>query len=127
MLYKLQDLALYIFELIYLIGLNSFQLTKAIFTKKDVKEKQVIFAGDLSDLGFHKIGILICNRTIKKEPDFPRAYFERAMAKLELNRYDESILDFKKCLELDSDYPGAKQWLQNSLEFKEKSNNQFKE
>jgi tetratricopeptide (TPR) repeat protein len=46
------------------------------------------------------------NQTIALEPDEASTYFERAGCYFDLRKYDQAILDYKKCLALNEKYAG---------------------
>ena len=80
----------------------------------DTYDAKVIFAGDLSDLGGHRLASFWLGRLIASAPGRPRAYFERGMALLELHNDAAALKDFERCLSIDANFPGAKDWYERT-------------
>lgn len=78
-------------------------------------ELEIIKAIDYSDNGDYKIAIDICTEILKSNLDYDRAYFERAMAYLNLDKDNLAINDFKKLMQINPDYPGARDWYSKTL------------
>ncbi len=78
-------------------------------------ETEIIKAIDYSDNEEYQMAIDICTGLIKSNSNYDRAYFERAMAYLNLNKDNLAINDFKKLLQLNPEYPGAKDWYSRTL------------
>lgn len=65
---------------------------------------------NLSDEECYAEAIALLNRAISIDPLVPQAYFERGMAYLNLNQDAEAAADFDRALDLDPDFPGARDW-----------------
>lgn len=78
-------------------------------------ETKIIRAIDYSDNENYQKTIDICTEIIKSNPNYDRAYFERAMAYLNIDKDNLAIADFKKLLHLNPEYPGAKDWYSRTL------------
>ena len=78
-------------------------------------EREIIKAIDYSDNEDYQKAIDICTEIINSNPNYDRAYFERAMAYLNMDKDNLAIVDFKKLLELSPEYPGAKDWYSRTL------------
>ncbi len=59
--------------------------------------------------------IRLCGKLIKEYPEYPDAYFERAMARMGQDKDKQALPDFEKVLELAPDFPGAKDWYARAL------------
>jgi len=78
-------------------------------------DKEIIKAIDYSDSEEYQEAIDICTEIINSNSNYDRAYFERAMAYLNIDKDNLAITDFKKLLQLTPDYPGAKDWYSRTL------------
>jgi len=78
-------------------------------------ETEIIKAIDYSDNEEYQKAIDICTEIVNSNPNYDRAYFERAMAYLNVDRDNLAIADFKKLLEISPEYPGAKDWYSRTL------------
>lgn len=78
-------------------------------------DKEIIKAIDYSDHEDYQKAIDLCTAIINANSNYDRAYFERAMAYLNIGKDNLAIIDFKKLLELTPDYPGAKNWYSRTL------------
>jgi hypothetical protein len=63
---------------------------------------------DRSDDGDYEAALALLTRAVAADPANPRAYHERAMALLNLDRDREALPDFDRALELDPKFPGAR-------------------
>lgn len=90
------------------------RIAKAVATGGDVYDAKVIAASDVSDLGGHRIAVHWLSRLINSNPTKPRAYFERALAKLELQDKHAAVKDLERCLQIDPAFPGAKDWYERA-------------
>lgn len=78
-------------------------------------DSEIIKAIDYSDNENYQKAIDICTAIINSNPNYDRAYFERAMAYLNLDKDNLAINDFKKLIQLNPEYPGAKDWYSRTL------------
>lgn len=78
-------------------------------------DTEIIKAIDYSDNKDYQKAIEICTDIVNSNPNYDRAYFERAMAYLNIDKDNLAIIDFKKLLELSPEYPGAKDWYSRTL------------
>lgn len=78
-------------------------------------ETEILRAIDYSDNEEYQSAIEVCTKIINSNPNYDRAYFERAMAYLNINKDNLAIVDFKKLMELNPTYPGAKDWYSKTL------------
>ncbi|GAB1858422.1 hypothetical protein MHTCC0001_32590 [Flavobacteriaceae bacterium MHTCC 0001] len=78
-------------------------------------EAEIIKAIDFSDNEEYQKAIEVCTKIINSNPNYDRAYFERAMAYLNIDKDNLAIVDFKKVLQLNPEYPGAKDWYSRTL------------
>jgi hypothetical protein len=70
---------------------------------------------DLSGEGEHEAAIELLTRAIAIDATKPQAFFERAIALLDLEQDREALLDLDKALELDPRFPGARDWRARTL------------
>ncbi|MEO1272229.1 MAG: tetratricopeptide repeat protein [Myxococcota bacterium] len=70
---------------------------------------------DLSDAEKWTAAIVAFDRAIAISPDFAQAWFERGMAKLNLDRDAEAIADFDRALAIQPNFPGALDWRSHAL------------
>lgn len=78
-------------------------------------DTEIIRAIDYSDNEDYQKAIDICTEIVNSNPNYDRAYFERAMAYLNIDKDNLAINDFKKLLQLNPKYPGAKSWYSKTL------------
>jgi tetratricopeptide (TPR) repeat protein len=78
-------------------------------------ETEIIKAIDYSDNEDYQKAIDICTEIVNSNPNYDRAYFERAMVYLNIDKDNLAIIDFKKLMELNPEYPGAKDWYSRTL------------
>jgi len=78
-------------------------------------DTEIIKAINYSDNEYYQKAIDICTEIVNSNPNYDRAYFERAMAYLNIDKDNLAIVDFKKLLELNPEYPGAKDWYSRTL------------
>lgn len=78
-------------------------------------DTEIIRAIDYSDNEDYQKAIDICTEIVNSNPDYDRAYFERAMAYLNIDKDHLAINDFKKLLQLNPEYPGVKDWYSRVL------------
>jgi tetratricopeptide (TPR) repeat protein len=83
--------------------------------KPRTKEEEFFHAMKLADAGKHAKAIEAYTALIEKYPDYDRPYNERAMTRLHLNQNEEAVADFRRCLAINPDYPGARDWLARTL------------
>jgi len=81
----------------------------------DAATRLIHKAIDRSDDGDYEGALKLLGRAIKADPANPQAYFERAMALLNMSRDREALADFDRALELDSVFPGARSWRARTL------------
>lgn len=70
---------------------------------------------DRSDDEDYSGAIELLTRAIEADPGNPRAFHERAMALLNLDKNHEALSDFTRALELDPKFPGARDWRARTL------------
>ncbi len=78
-------------------------------------DAEIIKAIDYSDNEEYQMAIAVCTDIIKSDSNYDRAYFERAMALLNLEKDYLALIDFKKLLDLNPEYPGGKDWYSRTL------------
>lgn len=78
-------------------------------------EQLIHEAMDCSGDGDYEAAVTLLTRAIALGPRKPQAYHERAMALLNLGRLSEALADFDRALELDSMFPGARDWRARTL------------
>ena len=83
--------------------------------KPRTKEDEFFRAMKLADAGRYAKAIEAYTAVIEKYPDYDRPYNERAMARLHLDQNEEAVADFRRCLAINPDYPGARDWLARTL------------
>jgi tetratricopeptide (TPR) repeat protein len=83
--------------------------------KLRTKEEEFFRAMKLADAGSHAKAIEAYTALIEKYPDYDRPYNERAMTRLHLDQNEEAVADFRRCLAINPDYPGARDWLARTL------------
>jgi tetratricopeptide (TPR) repeat protein len=83
--------------------------------KPRTKEEEFFRALKLADAGHHAKAIEAYTALIEKYPDYDRPSNERAMTRLHLNQNEEAVADFQRCLAINPDYPGARDWLARTL------------
>ncbi|TVR00062.1 MAG: tetratricopeptide repeat protein [Deltaproteobacteria bacterium] len=88
------------------------RIARAGVTGGDVYDARVISASDLTTLGQPHRAIAVLDRLVAASPERPRAWFERGIARMELDQDALALEDLQHCLELDPDFPGARQWLE---------------
>ena len=71
---------------------------------------------DFSNAENYKGAASLLTQAISADPNNAQAYFERGMALLNLNMDADAIADFDRALELDPDYPGARDWRARTFE-----------
>ncbi|MBO9128541.1 hypothetical protein [Bacillus sp. 165] len=76
---------------------------------------QILKVQDFYDNEEYTKVIRLCGRLIKEYPEYPDAYFERAMARMGQGKDKQALPDFEKVLKMTSDYPGAKDWYARAL------------
>jgi tetratricopeptide (TPR) repeat protein len=83
--------------------------------KPQTKEDEFFQALKLADARKYAKAIEAYTALIEKHPDYDRAYNERAMARINLDQDEEAVADFRRCLAINPDYPGARDWLARTL------------
>lgn len=79
-------------------------------------EELVLRAIDLMDAGDCTSAIDLLTHVIVDDPDNARAYFERGMALMNLDRDADAIADFDRALAIDPGFPGARAWRARAAE-----------
>jgi tetratricopeptide (TPR) repeat protein len=70
---------------------------------------------DLSDAEDYPAALKLLTRAIAVDATNAQAYFERGMVRLNLRQDAEAVADFDRALELDGDFPGARDWRARTL------------
>jgi tetratricopeptide (TPR) repeat protein len=107
---SISQVAQYVIEAVLLTVFGVWRIARASFTGGDVYDAKVIYAGDIADLGGHRLAVRWLSNLIESNPSRPRAYLERAMAYLALKDKASAIKDFERCLQIDPAFPGAREW-----------------
>jgi len=107
----------YVVEAVLLTIFGLHRIFVAWRSNGDVYDAKVIFASDISDLGGHRLAVRWLSRLIASDPQRPRAYFERGLARLELNDAEGAKDDLSMCLRIAPEFPGAQQWYSNASEW----------
>ncbi len=76
---------------------------------------EILKAIDYSDDEEYQTAIDICSDIIEYDFSYDRAYFERAMAYLEIGKDNLAVIDFEKLIALNPTYPGGKDWYSRTL------------
>ena len=80
--------------------------------------QEIIKATDLSDSEDYAGAVKVCDAIIAYNASYDRAYFERAMALLNLDLDDLALKDFERLEQINPTYPGLKDWQSRVLKGK---------
>src|SRR5690242_19488985 len=70
---------------------------------------------DLSNAGDNRKAYKLLSKAIKLDASNAQAYFERAIALMNMDRDQDALLDQDQCLALEPDFPGARDWRARAL------------
>ncbi len=86
-------------------------MTDATAAAKEIVDQAI----DLGDAGEHWKAYELLAKALALDPECAQAYFERGMVLMNMDRDNEAIADFDRCLELDPAFPGARDWRAKAL------------
>ena len=80
------------------------KIIETISPKTVDAEKYFYLANNFREKGYYQQSIESYDDAIILKPDFPAAYYCRALAKFNIKKYDDALSDIKKLFDIKPDY-----------------------